>query len=258
MKIVLIGTGNAGKILGEQFVQSGHTILQLYGRDPAKAAALSRLYNCPAISNLADLTPMADLYLVAVSDDAIPEIAGQMQLSHQLVVHTAGSVSREVLKNTSTEYGVLYPLQSLQSASTKKPAIPFLIDASSRASLTKLQELVVSLGSGYQVCTDDQRLGMHLAAVWVNNFPNLLYAIAYRICQEKGLDFTLLRPLLIETAERIGETDPLALQTGPAIRNDQDTLHRHRDLLHLHPSWLELYQKLSTEIQQMGKRYSTG
>lgn len=258
MKIVLIGTGNVSAVLGNLLVQHGHTIVQVYGRNSQKAAGLANQLNSTWVTSLPRLESGADLYLLAVSDDAIPVIAKQLRVPNQLVVHTAGSVSKEVLQPASGEYGVLYPLQSLRSSSDTQPGIPFLIDGSSGSSIQKLKEIAESIGAGYQVCGDDQRLDMHLAAVWVNNFPNLLYSIAFRICTEKGLDFSLLEPLIQQTAERVNGSDPWQWQTGPAIRNDENTIQRHEQLLQEHPEWLKLYQHLTIQIQEAGKAYSTG
>lgn len=73
-------------------------------------------------------------------------------------------------------------------------SVPFLIQAAHPDDLAQLMELVHSVGSSCQVVTDQQRLRMHVSAVWVNNFPNLMFSIAYRLCQEHQLSFELLYP----------------------------------------------------------------
>ena len=245
-------------VLGRLFEASGHSIEQVYGRNTKTAAALAKQFNSTWVTDPTLIASHADLYLVAVSDNAIEKVCSQLHLGNQLIVHTAGSVSKEVLKSVSVEYGVFYPLQSLRSLAAKPARIPILVDASSTESIKKLQSLAHSIGSNFQVCNDEQRLQMHLAAVWVNNFPNVLYAIAYRICEEKGLDFSLLQPLISQTTERIDQSDPWKWQTGPAIRNDNKTVDIHRQMLSRHPDWLSLYQAMTKQIKEMSKLYSSG
>lgn len=245
----MIGTGNVAVVLSGLFHQNGHEIVQVYGRDLAKAQALAAPFNCSYTNDPGDLVKTADLYLLAVSDDAINIIAQQLSLNDQLVVHSAGSVPANVLAKASAEYGVFYPLQSLRPGTNAQ--VPILIEASSETSQGKLETLARSIGSTYQVCSGSQRRQMHLAAVWVNNFPNLLYSIAYKICKENQVDFALLQPLLQETAERQNGTDPSKWQTGPAMRNDKNTLDVHLQLLEAHPEWQAVYRILSEEIRRI-------
>ena len=124
MKVVLIGTGNVATVLGRLFEASGHSIEQVYGRNSDTATTLAKQFNCAWVTDPALIITHSDLYLVAVSDNAIEEVCSQLHLGSQLTVHTAGSVSKEVLKNVSFEYGVFYPLQSLRSLAAKPGQIP--------------------------------------------------------------------------------------------------------------------------------------
>ena len=54
-----------------------------------------------------------------------------------------------------------------------------------------------------QVINDEERLKLHVAAVIVSNFTNHLYAIAEEFCTSEHVDFNLLKPLIMETANRI-------------------------------------------------------
>jgi predicted short-subunit dehydrogenase-like oxidoreductase (DUF2520 family) len=67
----------------------------------------------------------ANLYVIAVSDEAVAEVASQLIVHNKLVVHTAGSVSKDVLKQASRNYGVLYPLQSLRKEMKDLPLTPY-------------------------------------------------------------------------------------------------------------------------------------
>ncbi|MBO9635113.1 MAG: DUF2520 domain-containing protein [Chitinophagaceae bacterium] len=253
-RLVIIGTGNVATALALAFGGEAHTIVQVYGRDAAKAAALAKRCNAASISDLAALSTDADLYIMAVSDSAVAPLAASLQLGDKLLVHTAGSVSREVLKNSSSSYGVLYPVQSLRAEMDRVPDLPFLVDANSPEKGAWLQSLALTVSTQVQFATDEQRLRLHVAAVVVSNFTNHLYALAEDYCKKEGTDFRMLLPLISEVANRIQNISPNEVQTGPAIRNDQNTIDRHLALLAPFPELQQLYAIFSASIQNMYKK----
>ena len=97
---------------------------------------------------------------------------------------------------------------------------------------------------------DEERLKLHVAAVFASNFTNHLYALAENYCRKEKIDFRQLLPLITETALRIKEISPRAAQTGPAIRHDGDTIQKHLDLLKDHPHLKDIYVLLTESIQQ--------
>ena len=94
----------------------------------------------------------------------------------------------------------------------------------------------------------EQRANLHVAAVFANNFANRCFAIAEKILEEKDLPFELLHPLMEETLAKALQDSPARMQTGPAMRGDEDTLRRHLLLLADHPAWMEIYRELSENI----------
>lgn len=251
MRIVIIGTGNVATVLGRMMAAAHHTVVQVYGRDAAKAAALAQEWQCTYTSSLPAVDAMADVYLVAVADAAIAAIAAELRVPGKLVLHTAGSVSREVLKPCSDRYGVLYPLQSIRQEMPALPIIPFLVDAVQQEDVNGLQQLALSLSSQVQVAGDEKRLTLHVAAVVVSNFTNHLYALAAQYCREEQADFNLLHPLIAEVATRLQYLQPGQSQTGPAVRGDQSTINRHLQLLEGHPALKQVYALMSQSIERL-------
>lgn len=114
-----------------------------------------------------------------------------------------------------------------------------------------MEQLANSISSGKVAeAGDDARLKLHVAAVLVSNFTNHLYSLAEDYCHKEGLDFKQLLPLIEETALRIKNISPKKAQTGPAIRQDSETIHKHLDLLKPYPQLKNLYVLMTESIQQ--------
>jgi predicted short-subunit dehydrogenase-like oxidoreductase (DUF2520 family) len=249
MNIVIIGTGNTATILGRKLKAAGHRILQVYGRDGAAASALAYELGTVSVSYWNIVDRSADIYLLAVSDVAVSEIREELRLPEGTIVHTAASVPLGALQGAAPHWGVFYPLQSLSKSNPRLPDIPVIVDASDPATLEKLEELGHSISEQVVPAGDAERLRLHLAAVFCNNFVNHIYVLMEDWCRREGLDFALLGPLIRETAERVQYGSPAANQTGPALRNDTVTLDRHRALLREEPRLLALYELMTSSIQ---------
>lgn len=249
MDIVIIGTGNTATVLGKKLKQAGHHILQVYGRDAKEASALAYKLGTESTNYWSVVNKNADIYLLAVSDIAIADLVSQLQLPDKTIVHTAASVSKDILKNTSSHFGVFYPLQSLKKEAKSLPDIPIILDASDPQTLEQLEQLASSISDNVVEAGDDHRLKLHLAAVFCNNFVNHIYALMEDYCKKEALDFELLIPLIKETAERLDELKPSQVQTGPAVRHDAETITKHVLLLEKHPQLKELYMWMTRSIQ---------
>jgi len=252
MQIVLIGSGNVATVLGRSIKQAGHQIVQVYSQQLAHAQTLARELGSVAVDQLQQITQEADLYILSVSDKALPELAAQLHVK-SMVVHTAGSVSIAVLKDSSPNYGILYPLQTMRKEKLVYENLPLLIDANTAENLALLQEFAQSLSPLVEKATDNDRIKLHVAAVFVSNFTNHLYRLADDFCTQEHISFEFLKPLINETAQRLNGHKPSEMQTGPAVRNDIPTINKHLDLLHNKPDLLHIYQVLTESIQSYNK-----
>lgn len=250
MKVVIIGSGNAATVLGRKIKIAGHDILQVYSRHLYNAEELADELGCAATDNWNSIISEAQLYIVAISDKALNELAENWHITKGMVVHTAGGVTREVLKNVSKNYGVLYPLQSLKKEKYEYDVIPLLTDANNEDDHAFLTDFATTISTIVKPADDDYRMRLHVAAVIVNNFTNHLYALAEAYCNSTGVSFALLKPLITETAIRIQEFPPALAQTGPAKRGDINTIEKHLSLLKEYPPLFSLYGELTKSIQQ--------
>jgi predicted short-subunit dehydrogenase-like oxidoreductase (DUF2520 family) len=251
MDIVIIGSGNVAAVLGRKFKAAGHDILQIVSRNSKAASELAYELNTVSTNYKSPINMDADVYLVAVSDDAIDDVTVGIRLPGKIVAHTAASVPKEVLKNVTSHYGVFYPLQSLRKDMAALPEVPIFFDGSDAKTKQVLEQLAHSISAEKVVAAgDDERLKLHVAAVVVSNFVNHLYSLAEDYCRKEGLDFKQLLPLINETASRLKDTPPKEAQTGPALRHDSETIHKHLELLKVHPQLKNIYVLLTESIQQ--------
>ncbi len=249
MEIIIIGTGNTATVLGRKLKAAGHSILQVYGRNAAAASELAYELESESTNYWSVVNRDADIYILAVSDIAIEEMVKELRLPEKTIVHTAASVSKNILKGSTSHFGVFYPLQSLKKENRHSPEIPIIIDASDETTLHLLENLASTISTTVAEANDAQRLKLHLAAVFCNNFVNHLYALMEDYCHKENLDFNLLIPLIQETALRLATISPSSSQTGPATRADQTTIDKHLALLTSHQHLKELYEMMTKSIQ---------
>lgn len=224
--------------------------MQVFARNEAAGALLAAALDAKAVSDSNDIDQTADIYLVALADSALPQLHEWLQLDKRLVVHTAAAVSKDVLKNVSRNYGVLYPLQTLRREQEQLPPIPFLVDGNTPDDLALITDFARTLSGQVMQAGDELRLRVHVAAVFVNNFTNHLYVLAEDFCRKEGVDFSLLLPLIDETARRIHTLSPKTSQTGPALRKDRLTIGKHLEVLQGHAELKKIYELLSDSIRK--------
>lgn len=253
--IVIIGTGNVAFHLALVLYASDFDIVQIVGRDKNVAAELAKKVKAKTESDFKKINTTADIYIIAVKDDAIEKVAKQLQLKNKIIVHTSGTVEAKVLKVSSTNYGVFYPLQTFsKNKKVNFSTIPICIEASNKKTGTILTAVAKSLSKKVYAVNDTQRKSLHLAAVFACNFSNHLYAIAAEMLEKNKLSFDLLKPLIAETAEKIKEQHPEQAQTGPAVREDKKTMNTHLKMLSENKSLKRIYKQMSEEIIKQKKR----
>lgn len=250
MNISIIGIGNVGTALARRLHQKGHQIIQLFSRHYEKAAALAQELNAEPCTELPKIRLGADIYLLAVHDDAIAEVANILSVAEAIVAHTSGATPMDVFEGKTNNYGVFYPLQTFSSAHPPDfEELPICIAANSEQTMEILTQLAESICPNVYKITEQQRQSLHVAAVFVNNFTNHLFAVANEICDKQGVDFDILKPLIRQTVRKIEKAAPKAVQTGPAARGDQGTIQRHIQWLQTNePNYEYLYKALTESV----------
>jgi predicted short-subunit dehydrogenase-like oxidoreductase (DUF2520 family) len=250
MKISIIGTGNVARALSKRISQCGHKIDAIFGRDRKKAAELAQAVNTTAVDRLSDLPNDSDIYLLAVKDDAIVEVASAIRTESGILAHTSGATPIHIFEGIQKNYGVFYPLQTFSAElEANFEELPICISANNSENETKLKVLASSICPNVYSISEEQRKGLHVAAVFANNFSNFLFSTAFDICSREALDFDMLKPLIRQTLRKIELTDPEKIQTGPARRGDESTISLHMKWLEQHaPEYGHLYEVLTEAI----------
>ena len=251
IKIVIIGSGNIAQHLIQAFAKSKKVdVIQVFSRQ--KEAAIPLLDPNKITDSFNDLA-QADLYIIAVSDDAISKVSSQLPFKNRLVVHTSGSVSLDALDKKNRK-GSFYPLQTFsKKAEVDFSQIPIFLESENETDFELLQQVAQIISHKAYKINSEQRKALHVSAVFVNNFVNHLYQIGNEICIENKIPFDVLKPLILETANKVMTLSPKEAQTGPAIRNDKQTIASHLDFL-LDENQATIYKILTQSIQNNGKK----
>ncbi|MBF9237083.1 DUF2520 domain-containing protein [Hymenobacter sp. BT683] len=253
LRVGILGAGRVASQLGPALAAAGHTVVFVWNRTaPAAEALAAQLPGAQALASLSAPLPAADVYLLAVPDAAVaPLLASTTWPAGAVVAHLAGALSLSVFEAQPTvRGGVFYPLQTFSPGrAINWPTVPLCIEAADSVVEERLLTLARSLSQHVRLLNSAQRLQLHVAAVFANNFTNHLLGIADTLLAEANLPPALLAPLVRETVDKALANPPFAVQTGPAVRRDAPALAAHRAALAPHPAWQALYEQLTASIQ---------
>jgi predicted short-subunit dehydrogenase-like oxidoreductase (DUF2520 family) len=236
MKIVLIGRGRLATNLEHALLSAGHEVASINSR------------------TLEALPLEADVYIVAVKDAALADVirAATKGRESQLFVHTAGSMPMDIFKGLTVHYGVFYPMQTF----SKERLVDFndisvFLETNDAVSMERLKMLSTTLTTHIYELDSEGRKHLHLAAVFACNFVNHCYALSAEVLAAKGLPFSVMLPLVDETAQKVHELSPREAQTGPAVRGDQNVMQMQANMLAGNPAVKQIYEALSNDIQRL-------
>lgn len=248
INVVIIGSGNVAQhILKVMQTAVNVNLVQAFARK--KESLLHLLPENIITSNYKDIKE-ADVYIISVSDNAIAEVAANLPFQNRLVVHTSGTSELSIL-DSKNRNGVFYPLQTFSKLKEIDfTSIPLCLEAENETDLLLLEQLANTITQKSYRISSEQRKSLHVAAVFVCNFVNHMYTIGNQICEENKVSFEILHPLIQETAQKILTLSPIEAQTGPALRNDTNTIQKHIAFLE-DANYKEIYKTLTQSIQDV-------
>jgi predicted short-subunit dehydrogenase-like oxidoreductase (DUF2520 family) len=251
IKVSIIGSGNVAQHLINAFANAENIeLFQVFARDKS---SISHLINPNKIVSVYKDLLEADLFIIAVSDNAIQEVSSKIPFENKLIAHTSGSFSIDKL-DFKNRKAVLYPLQTFsKNKEVNFREIPICLETQTDSDYQILEKVAKSISSKIYKINSKQRKSLHVSAVFVCNFVNHLYEIGSDICNENQVDFEILKPLIQETANKIISLSPNEAQTGPAKRNDNQTINSHLQFLS-NDNQKEIYKLLTKSIIDNGKK----
>ncbi len=246
-KIALIGSGNVSYAFSKALKNNGINPTYILIRDKNKISAVQNTFG---IETTIDYTKIfdCDLIIIAVKDDAIKDVSSNLNEFKGLVVHTSGTQSSSLLENIEN-HGILYPLQTLtKDFDVDFKKVPLLVNASSPDNLKRLTTLAKKISDNVVYCSDEERCHIHMSAVYVSNFVNIMLQIGNKLLEEKGLDISILESLVRETVNKSFALGPEKALTGPAKRGDINTINRHKLMLDNNIEEKKIYELLTDYI----------
>lgn len=253
MKIVFIGAGRLATHLGRALMNAGHDIVQVYSRTIKSAKEMAELVGGSPTDNLGTLNREADVYVMSVTDSAMPELIPLVCKGREqkVFVHTAGSMPLNVFEGMALHYGVLYPMQTFtKGRDVDFGEIPCFIEANDALADKTINALAESVSHRVAHVSSEDRRYLHLAAVFACNFANHCYGLAADILKTHGIPFDVLLPLIDETARKVHDMDPVKAQTGPALRYDENVIRSQSMMLRGNPLLKDIYERMSMSIHR--------
>lgn len=255
IKVCFIGAGNLATQLSKNLVANGIAVSQIYSRTSSSAQELATQLGAKYTSSISEIEKSADIYFVALKDSVIDDVLVQCNFNNKLIVHCAGSIPIEVLNKYSANIGVFYPLQTFsKTRDIEFSNIPIFIEANTKDNEKLLMNLGNLISSQVSILNSEKRKYLHISAVFACNFVNHFYNLSAQILYSKDIDFEVLRPLILETAQKVQKLDPESAQTGPAVRFDENVITSHLKELEEIDNYAELYKSISKSIFEHHKK----
>ena len=248
--VVFIGAGNLATNLAKALYYKGFRIVQVYSRTEESARALAEKVEADYTTDLQEISKDAKLYIVSLKDAAFVELLPQITEDKQksLLVHMS------VWEGHAERYGVFYPMQTFsKQREVDFQEVPFFIEAKRAEDTELLKAIASTLSEKVYEADSEQRKSLHLAAVFICNFTNHMYALAADLLEKYNLPFEVMLPLIDETARKVHELAPRDAQTGPAVRYDENVMSNHLAMLVDSPALQEIYKLMSKSIHEHHK-----
>ncbi len=234
-RIALIGAGNMATHLFSSLTGKVE-IVQVYSRHIENARVLAaKSPDCAAICDIADIDRTVDMAIVAVSDSAIQEVADKLskvlgeKTDKCVVVHTSGTTTATI---AGKKMSVLYPLQTFtKGVALDMKTVPFFIAADTEADTRAIRSIASLMSENILYIEREKLPKLHLAAVFACNFANRTWAIAEEILHDAGFDFSVMENIVRTTLDKALAVGAREGQTGPARRNDDNTINYHLAML---------------------------
>jgi len=252
MNVSFIGSGNLAWHLAPALDNTDYPVKEVYSLHTKHAEALvERLYHAKVKPTLDFSSSQSEIFIIAVSDEAIGEVAQELILpENATLLHTSGSQPLNILAfAATTRIGVFYPLQTFtKNKKADFNEIPVFLESEDRETAKVLLSMAKAVTRKVYKINSEERQALHVAAVFASNFTNHMLTISRDIMVDHKLDFEWIKPLIAETVNKALGLGPEKAQTGPAKRGDLEILDKHLAFLKNDEAVAEIYRVISQNI----------
>lgn len=257
--IHVYGAGRVGLAILKLARERGVTLTGAWNPREVRAERRDLVPGIPIEVTSEPAAVAADLWLIAVPDDAIADVAERLARAPgprpAAAAHCAGAIPAALLAPLAAQgvaCGSFHPAMTFRGAEGDAEALAgavFAIEGEPRA-VELLERLADRLGVARVAVAAESKARYHTALVLASNGRMALDAAAVGLLEEAGLDegeaLALLRPLTSRTEENLRAATPAHALTGPVARGDARTVRSQLDALADRPRLLALYRALGT------------
>ena len=269
----IVGAGRVGCTLGLVAKELGFVVDATWNRSAEKARQVATLID-PEHTYHADIEQVAsrivagvDVVWITVIDAEIERVARCLApylVADQLVLHTAGSLGAQILKDAGVPGPVasLHPLQAItepRAAAKSLAKCAWTVEGDAEA-VAFARAFMAQLGVSPVEIDSDSKTLYHASAVTAANLLVALIDAAFQMAQAAGMSRDdarrLMLPLAQSCIENLERQDTPQALSGPAARGDQTTIDRHLQALAAldDPGLRAIYQTLTDRALALAAR----
>lgn len=247
LTIAVVGSGKLATQLVNRLVNLPIEVVGIWARNKKNGKELANTHELTFFESLNEIPSDTDLTLLAVSDSAVEEVQKQIH-TRGIVAHCSGILPMSKLSG-QPHPAVFWPVQTFSyHHMVNFSAIPIVIQANNEEDKRILEVFADLIGQKAIEADEQTRQKIHLAAVFVNNFTNYLFYKTDNFLNYSNIDFSILKPLIAETVNKLNYLSPKAAQTGPASRNDLESIDLHKKILATYPELSDIYILFTSAI----------
>lgn len=243
MRIAFIGAGKAGISLGAYFYSRGLKISGYLSRSADSSLSAAELTSSTAFLDLPDLVASSQMIFISTPDAAIEKTWKRLvkcNINGKFICHISGSLSSGVFVGIEEigAYGYsVHPMFAFSSRDGNFEGLDkaFFTIEGSKDKLDEVRDIFRCLGNRTFIIDKSQKHLYHASNVMVSNLVTALLSIGAESFERCGVPegdaLQALMPLIKKNIDNIakkGFTDSL---TGPAERNDIETIMKHMNVL---------------------------
>lgn len=268
--IGIAGAGRVAQALGRLLRERGEPVVALAGRNADHAAVAARFIGPIEALPLSELPSRASRILIAVSDDAIADVAQELHrggFTSGIALHVSGASPVEalqVLRDAGVACGSMHPLQTIATpeqgvASLRGCSYAITGDA---AATDWAEEITGKLGGRVLRIAPELRPLYHAAGVLASNALTGILAASVAIFRQCGIGerdaLDALAPLARTSLENALAHGPVQALTGPVVRGDAETVASHLEALKTQPAEIqELYRASARQLLTIARARGT-